>query len=120
MVFVAQPAGWTNIGQVSFTVGTNQFAPRSASQWMRYRFSDAGMVTAIGTYTSSGGISQSGSISVNVVEHSFSNEPDCWVGKERDWDVPSVATQVVLDGADARLFCEERLRCCLTMECAWG
>jgi len=107
MVFVARPEnGWSDNDQMLFTIGTNQPPARNASQQMTYQFSDAGAFTVAGTYVSAQGVSQSGNITVNVMGQSFAGNPDCWVGKSRVWDVPSVAGQEVLE-ADSELFCEQ-------------
>ncbi len=106
MALVARPQGWASGGTMQFLVNTNQSPVRNASQQMSYRFNDVGLATVWGTYTSSRGVSQSGSITVNVVDHSFADNPDCWVGRERTWDLSSIATQVVLD-ADSRLFIDQ-------------
>lgn len=107
MAFVARPdSGWSATDQMLFTIGTNQPPSRNVSQQMRYQFPGVGVFTVTGTYTSSQGLSQSGSITVNVVAHSFATNPDCWVGKPRDWDVPSVQIPVVME-ADSQLFCEQ-------------
>ena len=104
LLFTAQPPGRPD-SRFTLTVGTNQFNGWT-TQPRAYRFNKAGAFTVTGTYLPQAGTPQSRSIRVNVVEHSFTNNPDCWVGKQRDWDLPSVATQVVLE-ADSRLFAEE-------------
>jgi hypothetical protein len=107
MAFIARPdSGWSTSDQMQFTIGTNQPPARAASQQLRYQFSDTGVFTITGTYLPAQGQSLSGSITVTVAAQSFANNPDCWVGKPRNWNVPSVAAQVVLE-ADSQLFCEQ-------------
>jgi hypothetical protein len=105
LLFTAKPPGGPD-GDLGVVVGTNQLTRGTTTQPRAYRFANAGLYTITGTYTPAQGAPQSRSITVNVVEHGFTNNPDCWVGKERDWDLPSVATQVVLE-ADSRLFVEQ-------------
>lgn len=107
MALVARPdSGWSLTDPMQITIGTNQFPARSASQQMVYQFSNQGIFTVMGNYLPAQGTSQSGSITVNVVSQSFTNNPDCWVGKTRNWNVPSVAPQAILE-ADSELFCEQ-------------
>jgi hypothetical protein len=107
LALIARPdSGWSSKGRMRFTVGNHQCPVRNASQQMAYQFPDTGVFTVKGTYTSPQGSPQSGSITVNVVEHSFAQDPACWVGKQRAWDLSSVAAEVVLD-ADSRLFAEQ-------------
>jgi hypothetical protein len=61
----------------------------------------------VGTYTVSGSFSDggtfiSGAITVKVVEHSFTTNPLCWVGRPRPWDVTNLPSGVSLE-ADRRL-----------------
>lgn len=102
LALTARPAvGWTNSGQMAFTVSTNQWLAKVQAS---YQFNDAGKYRLSGRYTSPIGVSDTGSITVNVIEHSFSNNPACWVGKERIYDVPSVLSNVVLE-SDLTLIC---------------
>jgi hypothetical protein len=104
LALTARPAtGWSNSGQMVFVVGTNS---STAKVQTSYEFTDSGSFDVVGTYTSPQVISQSGSITVNVVGHSFSNNPACWIGKQRTWDVPSLTSNVVLE-SDSRLICEQ-------------
>jgi hypothetical protein len=104
LALTVRPAtGWSDSGQMLIMVGTNS---RTAAVRTSYRFNDAGAFTVRGTYTSPEGVSQSGSITVHVVEHSFSNGPACCVGKQRNWDVPFASTNIVLE-TDSQLFCEQ-------------
>lgn len=85
---VAKPAvaGPKDGGSMQFTVGTNHFPIRKASFQMPHQFDAPGTVVVSGTY-SSNGVGQTGSITVKVVEHSLTNQPDAWVGFDREWDV---------------------------------
>jgi hypothetical protein len=92
-------------GKLVITVGTNQLSGRT-KQPIAYRFTSSGTYTVTGTYIPQSGASLSGSITVNVVGHAFTSNPDCWTGKERDWDLSSVPSQAVLE-SDSRLFFEQ-------------
>jgi hypothetical protein len=104
LLFNAKPQGAAD-ANLQVIAGTNQLSGKT-SHPVACRFDQPGVFQVTGTYAPGQATAQSRSITVNVVEHSFTNNPDCWVGRERDWDVPSVATQVVLE-ADAELFCEQ-------------
>jgi hypothetical protein len=69
-------------------------------------FAAAGVYAVTGTCWAGTGAGVSGSLTVNVVGQSFTNQPACWVGMERAWDVASVAPEAVLQ-ADSRLFFEQ-------------
>ena len=62
-------------------------------------FPVSGAYTVLGTYISSTQ-TLSGTLAINVVEHSFTTDPAVWVGKSRNWGVP--LTNIVVD-ADPRL-----------------
>ena len=100
----ALPAGSRN-GQLQITFGTNTLNGRT-SQPIACRFRFSGVYTVTGTYTPPSGSAQSRSITVNVVEQSLTNQPACWVGMERTWDVPNVPPEAQLE-MDSRLFCEQ-------------
>lgn len=103
LLFNAVPANVTN-GFLRITIGTNQLKGQ-VIQPIAYKFKTPGTFTVTGTYLPVRGTSQSGSIVVNVVGQTFSNNPDCWVGWEREWNIPLLPSPVVLN-ADARLFFE--------------
>ena len=106
LVLDAQPANNLDVrGKMQFMVGTNQFRPRGAREHMTYQFQNAGVFTVSGTYNPSKGLPESGNITVKVVGHGFTNNPVCWMGKERNWDLPAVPPEANLE-ADARLFFE--------------
>jgi hypothetical protein len=73
-----------------------------ANQPLPYLFANDGVYTVTATATSRYGSSQTGSTTVNVIGHNFPSNPACWMDRQRDWDLSSVATQVVLE-ADSRL-----------------
>jgi hypothetical protein len=103
LALTARPSsGWTSAGQMTFSIGDTQCTAKVQTS---YQFNDTGTYTVTGTYTAPQNFSQSGSITVNVVGHSFSNNPACWVAKQRVWDVPSVGTDVTFE-SDSRLVCE--------------
>jgi len=100
----ALPPGGLN-GKLQITVGTNQLNGRT-TQPIVYRFTNDGVYTVTGTYTPAQGAPQSRSITVTAVGPTFTNNPDCWVGMERQWNLQSLATQAVLE-ADSRLLFEQ-------------
>jgi hypothetical protein len=103
LLFDAKPANAPD-GNLTIAIGTNQWTGQTV-QPIAYRFTTPGAFTVTGIYSPTNGSPQNGSITVNVVGHSFSNNPDCWVGWEREWDIPTPPSQVELD-ADTRLFFE--------------
>ena len=106
LLLTAQPPGFADDGtaRVHFLIGTNHIGSRAATSPMPHQFLQAGDFTVTGTCVFSGGISQSGSIAVKVVEHRFAGDPACWVGVGREWDL-TVPPDVVLE-ADPRMFAE--------------
>jgi hypothetical protein len=101
---IARPDAGNNRdkGTVQFTIGTNQYAPRKATAQMPHAFSDPGIVTVGGIYTATNGVAQTGTLTVNVVDHAFPDNPAGWVGMDRGWDTvlpPEAKLQ-----ADSRLF----------------
>jgi hypothetical protein len=91
-------------GKVQITAGTNQWNGRT-TQPLACPFNTPGTFTVTGTYTPANGGTQSGSITVNVVGQSFTNNPDNWVGVENSWNVYGMPPQAELE-ADARVFFE--------------
>lgn len=90
-------------GEMVIMVGTNRLADRHGLP-VPYAFTAPGDVTVTGTWTRKGGSTVSRSITVRVVGHRFPPAPACWVGKARDWDVPAVPPETLIE-ADSRLFC---------------
>ena len=84
---------------IELTVGTEQFTLKPSAA-KPYRFTGSGTVTVKGTYTA-GGVSQSGTVTVEIVAQKFVADPDCHVGEERVWSI-SLPAQVVLE-ADQQL-----------------
>jgi hypothetical protein len=106
MMLIARPDGNIPTGaKMQITVGTNQFNARPANEHTTCCFSNAGVFTVSGTYTPAKGLPQSGNITVQVVGYGFTNNPVCWMGKERNWDLPAVPPEANLE-ADDRLFFE--------------
>ena len=101
LLLTARPAGAPD-GSVTITVGTN-LHQTTAMNPLPHRFTQPGTYTVTGKY--SGTVSQSGSITVKVVEHHFNSNPDAWVAIQRDWDLPAFPADVVLD-ADSHLIFE--------------
>jgi hypothetical protein len=94
-------------GDVVITVGTNQFKPLNALP-MPYQFGEAGLFTVTGTFTprDAGAAPQSRSITVKVVGYRFPEDPVCWAGHERMWDLTNLPPEVVFE-SDTRLMLEE-------------
>jgi hypothetical protein len=67
------------------------------------QFNQPGVFTVTGTYA--GTVPQTGNITVDVVDYAFPNNPDCWVGWERYWDLTNIPPEVALQ-ADSRLVFE--------------
>ena len=105
MAFTALPDGGSTAGTMQFVVGTNQIPMPNGSEQITRAFGDAGVFVVRGTYLSPGGVSQSGSVTVNVVGYNFSGQPDCWVGMDREWDMPGLPPEATL-AADPQLFLE--------------
>jgi hypothetical protein len=100
----AIPATNSTNGNLTITIGTNTYTGRT-TQPIACKFPTAGVYMVTGTYTKANGTTKSGSISVDVVEQNLTNNPACWVGMERTWNLPYLAPEAVLQ-ADARLFIE--------------
>jgi hypothetical protein len=90
-------------GEMVITVGTNRLADRHGLP-VPHAFTAPGEYTVSGTWSPEGAAPQRRSITVKVVGHRFPPDPACWVGKARDWDLPSVPPEALIE-ADPRLFC---------------
>lgn len=101
LLFNAKPANAPNAA-IAVTVGTNQYKGRT-TQPLACKFNTPGFFTVTGTYNPAGANAASGSMTVEVVGQVFTNNPDAWVGKERQWDLVGVSPEAVLV-PDARLF----------------
>jgi len=104
LVLIARPSV-NATGRMRFMIGTNQTPSRDVSQQMPCQFPNSGTFAVTGTYTSTNGVIQTGNITVNVTDYNFPQNPDCWVGNERYWDLTNVPPQAVFQG-DARLLFE--------------
>jgi hypothetical protein len=91
LLLTAGPVGTTN-GTVQLTLlsGQQTVAQYSTtpSAPVAIPFSASGTYTISSTFNSSTQ-ALSGTLTVNVVEHSFSTDPAVWVGKTRNWAVSS-------------------------------
>jgi hypothetical protein len=87
-------------GTSTITVGSTQSSTAPANP-IPHLFSTVGTYTVSGSF-SDGGTFISGAITVKVVEHSFTTNPLCWVGRPRPWDVTNLPSGVSLE-ADRRL-----------------
>jgi hypothetical protein len=104
LLFNAQPAN-ASTGKLTINVGTNQYTGKT-TQPIACKFTTPGTFAVTGTYSPATGQPKSATITVNVVGQSFANNPDAWVGREREWDITTLPASVVLD-ADTRLFFEQ-------------
>jgi hypothetical protein len=102
-LLTARPEGAPD-APIEISIGTNRLIT-TATNPLPHRFTEAGVVTVNASYGAPEANRQTRSISVNVVTHSFTNNPNCWVAMKRDWDVPAVSPGVVLE-ADDQLFFE--------------
>ncbi len=69
----------------------------TTAQPVRYRFATVGVYTVTATATPQSGAPQTGSITVDVVDYNFPNNPVCLVGKPRDWELANVPPEVGLE-----------------------
>ena len=91
-------------GTVRITIGNNTYTG-TTSQPFQYRFLSNGLYAVSGTYTSAGGATQSGSITVDVVQQNLPNvQPAAWTGMQRPLLLPSLAPEATLQ-VDSRLNC---------------
>lgn len=103
LLFDALPANVTN-GILQVTIGSNNYSS-DATRPIPYRFTQPGTYTVSGTYTSTSGSSQTGNITVNVVQQDLPEvPPSAWTGMERSLILTNLAPGVVLQ-ADSRLTC---------------
>jgi PA14 domain/Bacterial TSP3 repeat len=103
LLFNAMPGGGTP-GQVQVQIGSSILTGTTASP-VAYQFKTPGEYAVSGTYTSASAQSQSGSITVDVVEQKLPRvEPCAWVGMERMVVLTNLAPEAVLQ-ADSRLTC---------------
>ena len=103
LLFTAMPAGGTQ-GQVQVQIGGSTINGTTASP-IPYQFNTPGTYTVSGTYTSSSGQTQTGTVNVDVVEqHLPAVSPCAWVGMSRTLNLTNLAPEVVLQ-ADSRLTC---------------
>jgi hypothetical protein len=88
LLFNAIPAGATAAvdGKLQLKAGTNVFDV-STSAAVPYRFTGPAVETVTATYTGSDGTTHSGSVTVNVLRHTFGGDPIAHVGEERNWNV---------------------------------
>jgi hypothetical protein len=101
LMLTAAPEGATE-GTVSIdVVGVTNYVT-TVDFPVAHLFDSAGTYTVNGTYTPNEGTPQSGSLTVKVLEHSFSSDPACFLGRTRTWDNFEVAGEVEFD-PDPRL-----------------
>jgi hypothetical protein len=92
-------------GEMVLTVGTNQL-PDLDGLPVPHSFNAPGQYTVTGAWSPAGGVAQSRSITVRVVGFRFPDEPLCWVGRVREWDVTNMPPELVLE-LDGRLLATE-------------
>lgn len=103
LLFDAVPQGATNNANLLIAIGTNRLTGR-IFQPIAYKFTTPGTYAVTGVYSPTNS-PQSGSIYVNVIGKSLTNNPDAWVGWERDWDIPYLPSSVI-PALDSRVFYE--------------
>lgn len=102
LLFNAFPTNGAN-GSLQIALGANTYTSKTVNP-IPYRFTIPGTYTVTGTYTSPRGLSQSGSITVHVVQQDLPNvQPAAWTGMERALNLTK-APETVLQ-ADSRLIC---------------
>ncbi len=99
LLMTAVPAGATN-GTMNITVGSVASYAATYAFSILHTFSLSGVYTVQGMYDN--GSQQTSNLTVTVLDHTFSTDPACWVGKTRDWDNYSVSSNVVFE-SDPRL-----------------
>jgi hypothetical protein len=105
LLLSVQPDGEINTNVTyTFTIGTNRVIKSYVP--VPYQFRTTGVFTVTGTYQPRRGLAQTGGITVTVVGHKFPQNPDCWAGSERYWDLTNVMPQVTFE-ADAHLVFEQ-------------
>jgi len=103
LLFTAQPPNGTN-GNIQITIGTNVLTGKAA-KGVAYKFTSPGVYSVTGTYTPASGISQSGNVTVDVVQQNLPNvQPAAWTWMERNLNLATVAPEATLQ-ADSRLEC---------------
>jgi hypothetical protein len=89
LALAARTSDKNDEGEMEIAIGEKQYPRRKVSSPLPFEFNRAGTTNVTCTYyPADGSAPQSGSITVNVVEHHFGAGPDCWVGAERSWNVP--------------------------------
>ena len=104
LLFTALPEGKDN-GSLQLTIGAGSYTGKAA-KGIAYKFTTNGVFTVTGTCTSPSGSSQSGGITVDVVQQqNLPNvEPAAWTWMQRNLNLPNLAPEAVLQ-ADSRLTC---------------
>jgi hypothetical protein len=103
LLFSALPPG-RSAGTAQITVDTNSFSGNAAKP-VPFRFTKAGVYTVAATYTAPGGATQSGSVTVAVVQQNLPNvQPAAWTWMQRNVVLPSLAPETSLQ-SDSRLSC---------------
>jgi len=103
LLFRVLPVGKAN-GTAQINIGTNSYTG-PAIRPMAYRFTVPGIYPVSGTYTSVSGSTQSGSMTVDVVQQNLPNvAPAVWTWHQRNLFLPSLAPEATLQ-ADSRLEC---------------
>jgi hypothetical protein len=97
LLLTAAPDGATS-GTVAITIASTQYST-TPSQPVAHTFDTTGTFTVNGTFNN--GTPQSGSLTVNVLDHTFTTEPACGISQTRRWDNFSVPADIVFD-ADPR------------------
>lgn len=100
VLFTATPPSASN-GTFTVTIGTNQYTSGYASP-VPHQFSAVGTNVVVATYQAGNGVTQSGQITVIVLDHSFADSPVGQVGMWRTWTNNNFFAGVVME-ADSRI-----------------
>ena len=103
LLISALPVGKTN-GNLQVVIGTNTYSGKAA-KGIACNFTSSGVQTINATWTSATGSSQSGSVTVDVVQSSLPKvEPAAWTWMQRNLNLPNLAPEAALQ-SDSRLTC---------------
>jgi len=85
-------------GSAAVTIGRDRLTFASETAKIPYRFNYAGTFTVHAEFSSAGGTSVSGEMTVNVIEASFTGTPYSIAGIERNWQNARIPVEAELEG----------------------
>jgi hypothetical protein len=89
-----------NNGSCVLNVGTTQYSTTPTVP-VAHAFTTAGTYFVSGSFAD-GSQTTAGTLTVTVVDYSFTTTPHCWAGRARAWTVPSIPSEVELQ-VDSRV-----------------